>query len=266
MLEDINIISKILCLFGYALASVAYLLIWNHESRKVGYIGVVLMTIATAAGTVALVSAPENLLGLKAGMLLSVILGWLAIFAQILRGLRVLSVFIAPLATLLLILQFLLTPSQAYFDQGSWLMQAHIGLAVVGEAFAICACGMAIFFLWQQKVLKKKLITQINQRLPGLESLHHWLMVSLQVGFCFLTFGLISGATYTQIYHTQTGSELDAKVIWAIIVWVWYLSILVGKSLFHLSRKRIAQMSLGGFALLAITFFGMIFIRSPEVL
>ena len=43
-------------------------------------------------------------------------------------------------------------------DEISTLMQTHVVFAILGQAFAIIACAVSILYLWQQALLKKKLI------------------------------------------------------------------------------------------------------------
>ena len=85
--------------------------------------------------------------------------------------------------------------------------------------------------------------------------------MSLWCGFLFITLGLLSGALYAQLNPTTLGLNVPAKVIWAVLVWVWYLATLLARNVFNRPSKRIAQMSLGGFMLLLFTYFGMGFLR-----
>ena len=83
------------------------------------------------------------------------------------------------------------------------------------------------------------------------------LTVSLWGGFALLTFGLLSGAWFTQLYTPSPELRLGWKIAWAVLVWIWYLATLLAKNVFNRPSKRIAQMSLAGFMLLAMTYFGM---------
>jgi ABC-type uncharacterized transport system permease subunit len=194
------------------------------------------------------------------GILLTVAIGWLAILGHWRYGLRLIGAFVAPLATLMLLVQFFLVPVRGLGDAGTpqalIMVKAHIALAVLGQAFAIMACGISVLFLWQQNLLKKKLLGQMSQSLPAIDRLEFLLMTSLWAGFVFLTLGLISGALFAQV-DTVARQNLDIKVTWAILVWAWYLATLIARNVFSRPSKRIAQMALAGFMLLAMTYFGM---------
>jgi ABC-type uncharacterized transport system permease subunit len=106
------------------------------------------------------------------------------------------------------------------------------------------------------------MLDQLPDNIPAIDKLGGLLGKSLWSGFVFLTLGLLSGALYTQLNGAMQQLHLEFKVIWAICVWIWYLATLLAKNIFNRPSKRIAQMSLAGFLLLAISYFGMGFLRS----
>lgn len=135
----------------------------------------------------------------------------------------------------------------------------HVVGALMGEGLALCASIVAVVFLWQQRALKQKLLDELTSRIPSLELLAKILTACMWAGFLFLTAALLSGLFYLDFSPQTSSSEQIAKIIWASLVWSWYLAILVARYMGQLSTKRIAQMNLWGFLLLAITFFGLSF-------
>jgi ABC-type uncharacterized transport system permease subunit len=217
--------------------------------------------LATAAATACLTSmASTNSFSGNTGLLLATFIGWLAIFGRLVIKMKMIGAFVAPLATLILLIQFFVAPVGTNVPKdvnSESLMTIHISLSVLGMAFGIIACVLSVLFLWQQNLLKKKLLDQIPKNLPAITSLDTQLVKTLWAGFVFITLGLLSGAIYTQMYTPRVEMELEFKVLWAILVWVWYLAILLAKNIFNKPGKRIAQMSLAGFCLMALTYFGM---------
>ena len=133
----------------------------------------------------------------------------------------------------------------------------HIATAVIGEAFAICACAVAILYLMQQRVIKTKQISLLTAMAPSLDKLNTALFICLWTGFLFITIGLVTGAVSVILYSTGNRPGIEWKILWAMVVWGWYLAILLAKNTFNFSGRRIAGMCLAGFLLLAICFFGL---------
>ncbi len=259
-------LSSNVALLAYALASVLYLMAVQKNDRGsfISRTSFGLFVVATLAVTVALTSMMREASLLEmSGLLLTSAIGWLAIGGHLQFNLRLIGAFVAPLATLILLMQFFVSPVGAASGGSTesasapWLIGVHVAMAILGEAFAIIACAVSVLYLWQQNLLKKKLLDQLTQNLPAIDKLDRMLRQSLWTGFIFLTLGLLSGAMYTQFYAAPKELALSSKVIWATFVWVWYLMTLLAKNVFNRPSKRIAQLCLGGFLLLATSYFGM---------
>lgn len=226
----------------------------------------VLLTCATVCITASLAAyfGDVPLLDLS-GLMLTAMISWMAIHGHLQFGLKLVGPFVAPLATLILLVQFLFAPLKSGVSPDAlptYLGIAHILSSIVGQAFAIMACAISILYLWQQSLLKKKRLDQIPQSIPAIDQLSKYLVLSLWVGFLFITTGLMTGALYFQRLEKVPGdSDYILKVAWAILVWLWYLATLVALNIFHRPHKKIAQMALGGFVLLAISYFGMGILR-----
>lgn len=225
-----------------------------------------LLTFATVSITIALAAyfGDIPLLDLS-GLMLTAMISWMAIHGHLQFGLKLVGPFVAPLATLILLVQFLFVPLKSGTQPEAvptYLGTGHILSSIVGQAFAIMACAISILYLWQQNLLKKKRLDQIPKSIPAIDQLSHYLVLSLWSGFLFITLGLVTGALYFQrLEKIPTDGDYALKVAWAILVWLWYLATLVALNIFHRPHKKIAQMALGGFALLAISYFGMGILR-----
>jgi ABC-type uncharacterized transport system permease subunit len=259
-------------LLGFAVASVLYLWAFGKAGGR-GAWGAKsafgLFLFATLAVTVALgLMLPDATLLSMSGLLLTSAIGWLAVVGHVRFNLRLIGAIVAPLATLILLMQIFVAPVHtgaaplAGTSPPDLLVTFHVAMAIVGQAFAIIACAVSVFLLWQQTLLKKKLLDQLPTNLPAIDRIDFLLRLSLWTGFIFLTLGLLSGAVYTQLFTPPAQLSLSAKVIWATAVWIWYLATLLAKNVFNRPSKRIAQMSLGGFLLLALSYFGIGFFRS----
>ena len=193
------------------------------------------------------------------GLILVFCISWITIFGSFFLSMPMTGTFVAPTCTAILLFYLFLTPnrmieSESYVS----LASAHIFMAILGEAFAICACAISIVFLIQSRALKRKQYGWLTGSITPLDTLDRALLLSLWAGFFFITLGLISGAIYTQTANTLPKMRLTGKIIWALSVWLWYLTILLSRNIFKLSERRIAQMSMIGFLLLSISFFGLV--------
>jgi ABC-type uncharacterized transport system permease subunit len=265
---DVTHLASNLALLGYAVASVLYLVTVPGRNASgspawAARAAVTVFALSTAGATVAAVTAlGEHTTLDSAGYLLTALIGVLALAGHTLFRLRLVGAFVAPLATLLLLAQFFVaskhggdsTPTSAFIG-------AHVLVAVAGQAFAVMACAISVLYLWQRTLLKKKLLDQLPASLPAIDRLDFLLMTSLWTGFILITLGLLSGAAYVQLYVAPPELRLGAKVAWATLVWLWYLATLLARNVFRQPGKRVAQMSLAGFLLLAFTYFGMGFLR-----
>lgn len=255
-------------LLGFALASVVYLVSFQEGRTHKPMLGrtasstFVLATLSVTAAVV--IQYREASFSEAAALLLTSTIAWLAIAGHAAFNMRIIGAFVAPLSTLILLIKFFVAPMRVEtdnYDGNSLLLTLHVVPAILGQAFAIIACAVSIVFLWQQSLLKKKLLDQLTRNLPAIDRLERILAMSLWCGFLFITLGLLSGALYAQLSADTLELNLPAKVIWAVLVWVWYLATLLARNVFNRPSKRIAQMSLAGFLLLFMTYFGMGFLR-----
>ena len=77
----------------------------------------------------------------------------------------------------------------------------------------------------------------------------------LLIGFILLTIGLLlSPALMYQKYGVYF--KADPKIIWAILVWAFYLALLVLRWRFHQGGRRFAWGAVGSFAFVLLTFWG----------
>ncbi len=254
-------VGVILALVAYASSSGFYIASFPPTpgrglKQKTGFW---LFSFATAMFSMTTISVvnmnPEQLVSV---FILITSLSWITIFAKIIFDFRMLAAFVAPLVTFLLLAQFLfVAPHGPASTEGpSTLMYAHIITSVLGEAFAIIACFIAVLYLMQQKAMKNKQLDKLQGAQLPISKLMSSLHSSLWIGFILLTSGLIMGAIYTQFFMVGDRESLMGKIIWAFGVWLWYLATLVGKNLMNLPAKKLAWMTIIGFALLALGLFG----------
>ena len=150
-------------------------------------------------------------------------------------------------------------PAQITVATG-FAMKLHITSAVIGQTFAILACAMSLLFLWLDKKLKNRQLSDLPAKFPAIATITNALTLTLWVGFTFITISLLSGSLYAMSGMIPVGHNIYPKVAWAILVWTWYLSILVLQGIIGYRPQKVARMSLAGFVLMAISWFGILFV------
>ncbi|MCX6129112.1 MAG: cytochrome c biogenesis protein CcsA [Proteobacteria bacterium] len=201
-----------------------------------------------------------NLKYLTSSFVLITALAWITVFAQVFFNLRVIGTIVAPLSTLIMLIQFFFIAPHGVpdiEDSPTGLMAIHILVSVLGEAFAIIAFVIAVFFLLQQRALKKKQLQRLQGTQVSISSLNQALLISIWLGFILLSCGLILGAIYSQFYFKGDRVGLIGKVLWAFLIWLWYLVTLMSRNFFNISAKKLAWMTIIGFILLALGLFGI---------
>jgi len=170
----------------------------------------------------------------------------------------VLGSFVMPVALIMLILSMLFPMGIAPLNpalKSRWLT-IHTVVAFVGYAAFAIAFGSAVVYLIQERLLKRKKIMGIFQRLPSLDTLDEINYRCLTVGFPLLTVAIISGAIWAESAW-GTYWSWDPKETWSLITWFVYAALLHGRLTTGWRGRRAAWLSIAGFAVMLFTFLGV---------
>lgn len=191
-------------------------------------------------------------------VILACVITWMTIIGQVFFQMKLAGIMTLPLSMLMLLLDLFNGPPNFVkpVESGAHLFRdIHIITANLGQAMAIGAFSISVMYLWQRKNLKEKVLNQVTDKVPALDRLSILLNRSIWLGLIFLTVALISGAFY--VSRSIVAYGLEYKVLWAIGVWVWYLSILILKNVFNKPTHYVSKLCVIGFFILAISFFGV---------
>ncbi len=263
MIPLLSHMSLIAALAGYSVSSGLFLHAFPQAEARASIYRAAIMTfiLATLFVLFALImSLSEVYYSQTSGLLLIVTMSVVTILVSLKSKIKLLGILVSPLATLVLIFLAFTYPAHNHTAAAHppLLMAFHIFVASLGQAFAIAASATSFFYLFQQRALKKKLFNFITKATPPLDKLEQTLMFSLWAGCGCLTLGLFSGAIYVGFFASDKIEGLGYKITWAVLVWIWYLAILLARNVLGQSTKRIAKMSLAGFILLFLAFFGLV--------
>jgi ABC-type uncharacterized transport system permease subunit len=134
-----------------------------------------------------------------------------------------------------------------------WELTFHV--AVATTAFAMLTIGAALAAA--QVVVDRRLRSHrplgALRIFSPLESLESGCFQAILAGFLLLTLALLSGAFFIEDLFAQ---HLVHKVVLAMVAWVLYGMLLVGRMRFGWRGRRALRWALSGYAVLALSYFG----------
>jgi len=138
--------------------------------------------------------------------------------------------------------------------QSNWLI-SHVITCFFGYAAFTIACGLG--FIYLLKGLEgRESSSPFLRLLPDREILDELSYHSVVIGFIFLTLGIITGSVWA---YSAWGSywSWDPKETWSLITWFIYAAMLHSRFVRGWKGKRMAIMSIIGFASILFTYFGV---------
>jgi len=138
--------------------------------------------------------------------------------------------------------------------QSNWLI-SHVITCFFGYAALTIACGLGFMYLLKG-LEKEKRPRAFFRLLPGREIVDELTYHSVVIGFIFLTLGIITGSVWA---YSAWGSywSWDPKETWSLITWLIYAAMLHSRFVRGWRGKRMAIMSIIGFASVLFTYFGV---------
>ena len=174
-------------------------------------------------------------------------------------GNRVIGAFVMPLASLA-IAYASLSPNISDRIQpllpalkSNWLI-AHVIACFIGYAAFAIAFGLSIMYLIRQSELSSK--SAIIGRFPKPQDLDGLTQQMIMFGFLFLSVGIITGAVWANSAWGRYWGW-DPKETWSLITWFIYATLLHAKLMRGWHGRRIAYLSVLGFAAVLFTYFGV---------
>jgi len=137
--------------------------------------------------------------------------------------------------------------------KSNWLI-AHVMACFIGYAAFAIAFGISWMYLFKQRDAGGKSGLLAHFPLPRiLDELNHQLVM---LGFLFLTTGIITGAVWANSAWGRYWGW-DPKETWSLITWFVYATLLHARLMRGWHGKRIAFLSMVGFASVIFTYFGV---------
>ena len=136
------------------------------------------------------------------------------------------------------------------------LWSPHVIATVLGfVAFAV-AFGIAVIYLVEQSLLKRKKILGLFSRMPPLASLNTVAHRFAVAGFSLLTLGLATGTIWA-MQHFTPGWYLEAKIVTSFLAWFVYAIYLLLCGFGGWQGRRNTYFLIAGFVVVLVAYFGV---------
>ena len=141
--------------------------------------------------------------------------------------------------------------------KSNWLI-SHVITCFFGYAAFALSFGVSIMYLLKRLDAEEKnnLFLRLIPSTAILDDLNYQMIVT---GFLMLTLGIITGSVWA---HSAWGTywSWDPKETWSLITWLVYASVIHARLVRGWKGKKIAILSIVGFACVLFTYFGVNFL------
>jgi ABC-type uncharacterized transport system permease subunit len=137
-----------------------------------------------------------------------------------------LGVFLFPMIFVMTSVASLQAPTPHWTSSSSrstWLV-IHIILVLLGYAALVLTALASVFYLIQERQLKRKKSMALLERLPPLGTLDNLISKSLGFGFVLLTVGVVTGSTWAYI---ESGPRWISDPVVTVALFNWVLCLLM---------------------------------------
>jgi ABC-type uncharacterized transport system permease subunit len=163
--------------------------------------------------------------------------------------LHAVGAIVGPLAlTFLIGAQFVSAP-RVEADLPRGLLAFHIAANLLGLGVFLVAGGSSALYVLVERRLrhKKSTLSSGSSRLPPLEALDRAAHRLLLIGFPLLTFGVVTGAVFTQ-QVAEAGSAAILRTVLGYATWGLLAAVLLLRQIIGLRGRRAAYGTLAGVA------------------
>jgi cytochrome c-type biogenesis protein CcsB len=144
--------------------------------------------------------------------------------------------------------------------RSGWL-PLHVSAAFLGIALFTLAFGVALMYLLMEREVKGKHFGALFSRLPSLDKLDALNQRLVRWGFVVFSVALITGSFFAR---QAWGSfwQWDPKEVFSLVVWLLYAGLLQMRLIVGWHGRRVAVLTMVGFALVILSFVGLSIVPS----
>ncbi len=174
-----------------------------------------------------------------------------------------LSVCIFPLVFVMAEVGAMETPMLSWPSTGvrnAWLL-VHVLMILLGYAALLLTAVASIFYLIQERQLKRKKKVNLLSRLPPLGTLDNLVTNAMSFGFVFITLGVIAGSTWAAI-ESGTSWITQPRIALAFITWGFYLAMVFLRATAGWRGRKAALMAVAVVCCSALTWAAHVGLRN----
>lgn len=250
----------------YGLSMVYSVFLWRRGFREDNRANYFLLLLAFGLHTTAMVLRGFRLNHCPVSNLYeaTIFAAWTIVTVYLVVGvwsrLRFLGAFASPV--LFCIGVFALMPAldrahNAGPEPGGPLTSLHAALlSLAYGAFGLSSVA-AVMYLTQERNLKFHKLKAVFSLMPPIQRLEAIVGRMLLAGFILLTVGLAIGGYDLVRVGYPDAHRGDPKVIWSVLVWLLYLTLVVMRWKFAQGGRRFALGAIGTFVFVLLTFWGV---------
>lgn len=195
-------------------------------------------------------------LALSLMMWLAVLIYWLESFMARMEGMQPM---VLPLAAACALLPALFPASHLVAHADATAFQFHFLTAMLAYSLLTLAALHAVFMGFTESRLHRRIVRRSLASLPSLMAMDSLLFRMLMLGFLLLTLAVGSGLFFSeQVFGKPL--TFDHKTIFAIASWCIFATLLFGRHVWGWRGKRALRLTLAGFILLILAYFGSRFV------
>jgi cytochrome c-type biogenesis protein CcsB len=227
----------------------------SKVSLGITALGFVFHTIALAIRMTDISSAPPSFseaLSFFSWMMILIFL-----IVEFRHQIHVLGSFMVPLALMSLVAAAALPETVPTLQPVFKTLWFHVTLSMLGTVGFTVAFVAGVMYLIQDRLLKSKQFNELYSKLPALDFLDHLNQQSIVLGFPLLTLGIVTGAISAEFARGSYVSW-NPEQTWALVTWVFYFVVLLGRLTIGWRAKRAAYLTVIGFACVLLTLVGVV--------
>lgn len=218
---------------------------------------------AVALHAAVLFGGPQAAAGINLSLtgafaLVAWVVACLYLFVSLWRPIDNLGVVIMPLTALTVLIDWLRpAASPVVFTSGPQAI--HIVAALVAYSLLSLAAVQSVMLLIQDRKLRHKQPGGFLRALPPMQTMEEIMFQMIALGFLLLTITVASGVIFSEEVF-GTPFRFTHHVVFAVLAWVVYATLLIGRWRFGWRGRTAVRWTLGGFALLVLAYFGSRFV------
>ena len=181
----------------------------------------------------------------------------LVLLISLKRQTELLATLVLPLSAMAILLEMLF-PGGYFLPQGSATgLQVHVLVSIVAYSLLGLAALMSLILAVQNRSLHNHHPGGLLRHLPPLQTMEKLLFDSIVAGFIGLSIALVTGFIFLDDLFAQ---HLVHKTILAIVAWLVFAILLVGRAVMGWRGRTAIRWTLSGFISLMLAYFGSKFV------